>query len=110
MRLRAVLFLFLSILAFTIGCRNALSPNVDRDKPPETWLTAAPMDTLAPRDPHGGRIEDRPRTIPIKSHMCWAGPDEDGTVVGFYWAVAETLPLPPEGSNIVPPLPGPRAS
>ena len=42
--------------------------------------------------------------------MYWAGSDVDGAVVGFYWAVVETLPLPIEGSPNVPPLPGPRTS
>ena len=41
--------------------------------------------------------------------MYWAGSDRDGNVTGFYWAVVETLPLPPEGTTSVPGLPGPKA-
>src|SRR5262249_18045614 len=33
----------------------------------------------------------------------------DGEVVGFYFAVVETLPVPPEGQISVPALPGPKA-
>ena len=111
MRIRAIVALSLIIICLSIGCRNALSPNVDRNRAPETWLTAAPLDTLTARDPAGVIVGiNRPSTIPYRFHMYWAGSDVDGAVVGYYWAVTETLPTPAEGTNILPPLPGPRTS
>ncbi|MGH2649746.1 MAG: hypothetical protein ACRDHK_00855 [Actinomycetota bacterium] len=89
------------------GCRKPLAPNIDRNKAPETWITAAPFDTTTV-DRNGPRTQ--PGTIPIRFHVYWAGSDEDGSVAGFYWAVVETLPIPPPGSTALPPLPGPRAS
>lgn len=110
MRIRAVIVLFLSFVGLSLGCRNALSPNVDRNHPPETWLTGAPMDSITTRGSGGGRDPAQIHTIPIRFHMYWAGSDQDGAVVGYYWAVVETLPQPIEGTNILPPLPGPRAN
>jgi len=108
MRIRAAFVTSLIILGLSIGCRNALSPNVDRNRAPETWITAAPLDTITIHMPSG---IDPPHkgTVPYRFHMYWAGSDYDGAVVGYYWAVVETLPLPIEGSPDVPPLPGPRA-
>jgi len=82
-----------------------MTPNVDRNKAPETWITAAPQDTVTIRDDLGNPIAPRPATIPSRFHMYWAGSDEDGTVAGFYFAVVETVGapgLPP------PPLPAPK--
>src|SRR5437870_3182295 len=109
MRIRAVVVLSLIALGLCIGCRNALSPNVDRDRAPETWITAAPQDTLTVRE-GGNVVVPIPRSIPTRFHLYWAGSDADGAVVGYYWAVVETLPQAPEGTNGIPPLPGPRTS
>src|SRR2546425_13342436 len=110
MRIRAVIVLSLITLALSFGCRNALSPNIDRDRPPETWITAAPQDTVSVRESNGSTTPGVIRSIPTRFHLYWAGSDPDGAVVGFYWAVVETLPRPAEGTTSIPPLPGPRAS
>lgn len=103
MRLRVGLLLCLFAVIALVGCRKPLAPNIDRNKAPETWITAAPFDTIT--IVRG----ERPQlgTIPIRFHVYWAGSDQDGAVVGYYWAVVETLPVAPEGGT--PPLPGPRA-
>ena len=101
MRLRVGLLLCLFAVIVMVGCRKPLAPNVDRNKAPETWITAAPFDTitLVKGDP------PQPGTIPVRFHVYWAGSDQDGSVVGYYLAVVETLPLSP-----LPPLPGPSPS
>jgi hypothetical protein len=107
MRLRVGLLLCLFGVIAGVGCRKALAPNVDRNKAPETWITAAPFDTIT-LDRTG--VRPAPGTIPIRFHVYWAGGDQDGGVVGYYWAVVETLPMPVEGTTQRPPLPGPRPS
>lgn len=108
MRLRVgvVLCLFLAFLG--AGCRKALSPNVDNNVAPETWITAAPMDTITDRPAIGAPQPGRPGEIPVRYHLYWAGSDLDGAVTGFYWAVVETLPIPPGDGLGVPSLPGPK--
>src|SRR5437867_5590404 len=106
----SVIVFFLIVLGLSRACTIALSPNVDRNRPPETWITAAPQDTITLHNPDGSIIIPTLQSVPVRFHMYWAGSDIDGTVTGFYWAVVETLPLPPEGTNIVPPLPGPRTA
>ncbi len=108
MRLRvgAVLCLFLVFLG--AGCRKALSPNVDTNVAPETWITAAPQDTITTRSTSGPPVGGKPGSIPVRYHMYWAGSDVDGTVVGFYWAVVETLPVPAAEGLGLPTLPGPK--
>jgi hypothetical protein len=104
MRFRVGLLLCLLTIIAGVGCRKALAPNIDRNKAPETWITAAPFDTITMVKGETPQIG----TIPIRFHVYWAGGDRDGAVVGYYWAVVETLPFPPEGSFRPPPLPGPR--
>jgi hypothetical protein len=102
MRLRVGLLLCLLAIIAGVGCRKALVPNIDRNKAPETWITAAPFDTITlvkGERPTAG-------TIPVRFHVYWAGGDQDGAVVGYYLAVVETLP--PKGGGLPPPLPGPR--
>lgn len=108
MRLRvgAVLCLFLVFLG--AGCRKALSPNVDNNVAPETWITAAPQDTITTRPPVGPPQPGKPGEIPVRYHLYWAGSDLDGAVAGFYWAVVETLPVPPGDGLGIPSLPGPK--
>jgi hypothetical protein len=105
MRLRVGLLLCLFATLAGVGCRKALAPNVDRNKAPETWITAAPFDTITV-DKTG--LPPFPATIPIRFHVYWAGGDQDGAVVGYYWAVVETLPLPSPGEILPPQLPGPH--
>ena len=105
-RVGAVLCFFAAY--FGIGCREPLKPNIDRNQAPETWITAAPMDTITLRDPQGTPVgAPTPGTIPVRFHIYWAGSDKDGQVVGFYWAVVETLPRAEPGQGL-PPLPGPK--
>lgn len=109
MRLRAGLVVCLCALGLGFGCRQALTPADDRNQAPETWITAAPQDTITIRD-----IPGQPPSppiignIPVRFHLYWAGADQDGAVTGFYWAVVETVATPIPGIGI-PPLPGPRA-
>jgi hypothetical protein len=102
MRFRTSLGLFL--LALSLGCRKPAAPTLN-NLAPETWITAAPQDTLTTRDDTGNADPAEPGTIPFRFHLYWAGSDEDGTVAGFYWAVVETVGIPglPQ-----PPLPGPK--
>src|SRR5512134_3412665 len=104
MRLRVGSLLCLFAIIAVVGCRKALAPNIDRNKAPETWITAAPFDTITLVK---GEMP-QPGTIPIRFHVYWAGGDHDGAVIGYYWAVVETLPLPTPGGNRPPSLPGPR--
>jgi hypothetical protein len=95
-------------LVTAVGCRKALTPDVDTNEPPETWITAAPMDTLTVRDEYGiptGTPEII--TIPVRFHLYWAGADKDGSIGGFYYAVVETTVTPDE-SGYIPSLPAPK--
>jgi hypothetical protein len=108
-RVGAVLCLFAAYLG--IGCREPITPNIDRNQAPETWITAAPFDTITLRDSEGHPDPIRgPEVgkIPVRFHVYWAGSDRDGAVTGFYWAVVETLPKAPEGQIFLPTLPGPK--
>jgi hypothetical protein len=48
---------------------------VDRNRPPETFLVAAPVDTSVMTIPYSYRI-----------HLYWRGEDPDGFVAGFLWS------------------------
>jgi len=108
MRLRvgAVVCLFLAF--WGAGCRKALAPNLD-NQAPETWIVAAPQDTITTRDPLNQPVPPTINRIPVRFHLYWAGSDRDGAVVGYYFAVVETLPVPEPGATSVPALPGPKA-
>jgi hypothetical protein len=108
MRLRVGAALCLFLAFWGAGCRKALAPTTLANQAPETWIVAAPQDTITIRDQSGAT---RPQIgkIPVRFHMYWAGTDRDGTVVGYYFAVVETLPVPSEGASSVPNLPGPKA-
>lgn len=108
MRLRVGVVLCLFLVFLSVGCRKALSPNVDNNVAPETWITAAPMDTITDRPAIGVPQPGRPGEVPVRYHLYWAGSDLDGAVTGFYWAVVETLPIPPGDGLGVPNLPGPK--
>ena len=107
MRFRAGLILFIFALLAAVGCRKPLSPNVDRNEPPETWISAAPQDTITEKDEDGVAKMPQVGTIPVRFHLYWAGSDHDGAVAGFYYAVVETIPIPPPGLSL-PALPGPK--
>jgi hypothetical protein len=104
---RVVLCLLALSLAAGSGCRKPLTPNIDRNEAPETWITAAPMDTLTVRDNYGRPVGNPSiTTIPVRFHLYWAGSDKDGAVAGFYYAVVETTAVPVDG--VFAPLPGPK--
>ena len=109
MRLRVGAALCLFLAFWGSGCRKALAPTTLDNQPPETWIVAAPQDTITTRDANNNPVRPQIGKIPVRFHMYWAGTDRDGTVAGFYWAVVETLPVPSEGSSSVPSLPGPKA-
>src|SRR5690349_18110699 len=102
-RVRVVLCLLAAYMA--AGCRQALRPPTEDNQPPETWITAAPFDTIT-LDKRGGGPE--PVKIPVRFHVYWAGSDVDGAVTGFYWAVTETIPQLLDGFIRPPELPGPK--
>ena len=106
---RVAAIVCLCLVAWSVGCRKTLAPTTLADQPPETWIVAAPQDTITARDDQGRPIPPTIGRIPVRFHMYWAGSDRDGAVVGYYWAVVETLAVPPAGGSTVPPLPGPRA-
>ena len=111
MRLRFGVVLCLLAMVWGVGCRKPLTPNVDRNLAPETWITAAPMDTITLRDANGKVIPPPDPTvhvIPVRFHMYWAGSDPDGAVVGYYYAVTETTAVPEPGTSRLPELPGPK--
>ena len=109
MRLRVGVVLFLLAAYVGIGCRSPLTPNIDRNQAPETWITAAPSDTITIKDDHGRPIGfPFPGTIPVRFHMYWAGSDKDGAVAGFFWAVVETTTEALPGQPFAPQLPGPK--
>lgn len=108
MRLRvgAVLCLFLAM--YGSGCRKAAAPVLD-NVAPETWIVAAPQDTITTRDDLNVPVRPGISRIPVRFHLYWAGADRDGQVAGYYFAVVETLPVPADGGLVVPSLPGPKA-
>lgn len=112
MRFRVGLVLCLFVAYIAAGCRTALAPNIDRNLAPETWITAAPFDTITVKDAGGKPMDDpvnrNPMTIPVRFHVYWAGSDQDGAIAGYYWAVTETLPTPDPGFSRPPNLPGPK--
>ena len=85
-----------------------MTPSIDRNEAPETWITAAPLDTLTVKDEFGRPIVNPvvPTEIPVRFHLYWAGSDKDGAVAGFYYAVVETTAAPVDG--IYAPLPAPK--
>ena len=108
MRLRAGLVVCLYAVLIVVGCRDPLVPNFEDNLPPETWITAAPQDTVTTLDPIGTVIPPVVGTIPVIFHLYWAGSDADGDVVGYYYAVVETSTAIPVGGIRPPRLPGPK--
>lgn len=110
MRLRVGLLLCLLTVFLGAGCRKALAPTADDNRAPETWITAAPQDSITTRNLTGQPVSPVIPRIPVRFHLYWAGSDQDGAVAGYYWAVVETLATPPADGFPVPNLPGPKAS
>src|SRR5512140_2725838 len=83
MRWSAGVFVALIGLVLVAGtaCRKLPTDNNDRNRAPETYLTAAPVDSIS----NSGLTR-----IPYRFRAQWAGSDTDGEVVGFFVAVTET--------------------
>jgi hypothetical protein len=74
------ILLFLTISAVGLlgpGCRERLTVPVDRNLPPQTVLTGVPGDST---------------TNFYRLHLYWNGYDPDGAVVGYEWAITDSLP------------------
>lgn len=63
------------ILALLPACRKETEP-IDRNRPPETYLTMAPPETTA---------------ADYRIHLYWHGEDKDGVVTRFIWYRSDTL-------------------
>ncbi|MGQ0722186.1 MAG: hypothetical protein ACT4PE_11545 [Candidatus Eiseniibacteriota bacterium] len=80
-RLHWVAFFVLLALALAAGCRRDDTIAVDRNRPPETFVTLGPDVSANPDDPVD---------LYYRAHLYWRGEDVDGTVRGFRWAVDDT--------------------
>ena len=87
------------ILVVGAGCRKVPTENNDRNRPPDTYLSAAPIDSIS----NGGLSR-----VPHRFRAQWAGSDVDGEVVGFFVAVTETTVDISNGRPFK--LPSPRPS
>lgn len=68
-----------SALAFLASCaKNPLI--VDRNRPPRTFLVAAPIDSTISHPTATGV------SYSYRIHLYWRGEDSDGYVVGYLWA------------------------
>jgi hypothetical protein len=106
MAFRFRLLLAAVLFVVGIGCRKPLAPSADNNAAPETWITAAPQDTITIRDASGLPVTPVVGQIAFRFHLYWAGSDHDGDVRGFYFAVTETINTP--GVSTPAPLPGPK--
>ncbi len=64
-----------------IGCERDDTASVDRNRPPETFITEGPENSLDPDDP---------TDLFYRAHLAWRGEDVDGRVVGFRFAIDDT--------------------
>ncbi len=72
------LVLGLAIVGISLhGCRDELTTEEDRNQPPDTYLTGAPAESL---------------TTFYKVHFHWYGNDADGWIVGYEYAISDSLP------------------
>ena len=63
------------------GCERDDTVRVDRNRPPETFVTQGPEVSADPA---------RPTQIFYQAHLYWRGEDADGTIQGFRFAVDDT--------------------
>jgi hypothetical protein len=68
-------------IALAAGCRRDDTIAVDRNRPPETFVTLGPAVSDDP---------ENPVDLYYRAHLFWRGEDVDGTVRGFRWAVDDT--------------------
>jgi hypothetical protein len=101
MRWSAGVFVALIGLVLVAGtaCRKLPTDNNDRNRPPETYLSAAPVDSIN----NSGLIR-----IPYRYRAHWSGSDLDGEVVGFFVAVTETTVDQTSGQPFKLPPPKPQ--
>lgn len=71
----AALAAALVLLILIPACRREQEP-LDRNKPPETYLTSSPTETTA---------------TDYRVHMYWHGGDNDGVVTRYIWYISDTL-------------------
>jgi len=86
MRLKWGFFAVFLVALVTSSCRKTVAPNTDRNRAPETFLTAAPLDSIG-----GGPLN----RVPYRYHFHWSGSDIDGAIAGYFVAVTETIPGAP---------------
>lgn len=67
--------------ALIFGCERDDTVAVDRNLPPETYITQGPE---ASPDP------ENPTDLFYRAHLYWRGEDRDGTIAGFRFAVDDT--------------------
>lgn len=82
MKLRVVFFVLvvcLSVIFFS--CRRNQPSLVDANRPPDTELWYAPLDSTE---------------YEWNVHMYWRGLDFDGVVVGYIWTITDTLEADPD--------------
>jgi hypothetical protein len=80
-RVRWLALCVLAYVAVVAGCEREDPPPVDRNRPPETFITQGPDNSADPQDPVN---------LFYRAHLYWRGEDDDGRVVGFRLAVDDT--------------------
>lgn len=80
-RLAMAALVVLLALAVSAGCERDDTVAVDRNRPPETFVTLGPETSTDPRNPVD---------LYYRAHLYWRGEDRDGTVAGFRWAIDDT--------------------
>ena len=80
-RLRWLAFCALVSVAVAAGCEREDPPAVDRNRPPETFVTQGPEPSGDPRNP---------TNLFYRAELFWRGEDTDGNVVGFRIALDDT--------------------
>ena len=63
------------------GCERDDTVQVDRNRPPETFITQGPEPSFDPT---------RPTQVFYRVHLYWRGEDVDGTIAGFRFAIDDT--------------------
>jgi hypothetical protein len=65
------------LLVLAHGCRDSLVTELDTNLAPDTYLTGVPAEST---------------TTFYRVHLWWYGNDEDGRVVGYEYAISDSLP------------------
>jgi hypothetical protein len=74
--------LLAGILAIVMfGCRDELTSTVDTNSPPDTYLTGVPAEST---------------TAFYRVRLFWYGNDYDGRVVGYEFAITDSVPADPD--------------